>query len=160
MPFSVIPVTFEAVDAELDRIAEESWDALLMLGLASKSATLRFETVAHNHISPAPDVEGTTWGPGPIDPAAPSQLHATLWRGLGAETETEQRSATTDAGGYLCNYILFRALQRFPDKPVGFLHVAEPALMPLDRQLEHVQEVLLALATPQIETEWSRWLLR
>ncbi len=155
---SVIPVTFAAVDAELERLAQEDWDILLMLGLASKSPTLRFETVAHNHIGPGADMAGVVWGPGPIDPAAPAQLHATLWSGLGAETETPERAATTDAGGYLCNYILFRALQLFPSKPVGFLHVAEPSLMGLDDQLVHLKEILQVLATPQTETEWSRWL--
>jgi len=154
---SVIPVTFAAVEAELETLAQYNWDILLMLGLASKSPTLRFETVAHNHIGPGADMAGIVWGPGPIDPAAPAQLHATLWSGLGAETETDERSATTDAGGYLCNYILFRALQRFPTKLVGFLHVAEPSLMPLESQLSHLHEVLNTLALPSTDQGWSRW---
>jgi len=111
-------VTFAAADAILDQLSSESWDTLLMLGLASKSPVMRFETVAHNRIGATADVDGVAWGPGPIDPSGQSQLHATLWAGLGAETESSERGVTSDAGGYLCNYILYRALQRFPNKAV------------------------------------------
>jgi pyrrolidone-carboxylate peptidase len=155
-PFSVIPVTFAAVEDALELLSEQPWQFLLLLGLASKSPTMRFESVACNRVGTTPDMDGVVWGPGPIDPAAPQQLHSTLWMGL-PDDATDLGEVTTDAGGYLCNYILFRALQKFPDRKVGFLHVAESELLPLESQLGVVQAIVDALLTTQSETGWSRW---
>ena len=155
-PYSLIPVTFAAVERALESLTVEPWDFLLLLGLASKSPTMRFESVARNRVGTTPDMDGVVWGPGPIDPAAPQQLHSTLWMGL-PDDATGSGEVTTDAGGYLCNYILFRALQKFPDRKVGFLHVAESELLPLDSQLGVVQAILQTLLMARSEIGWSRW---
>jgi pyrrolidone-carboxylate peptidase len=54
---------------------------------------------------------------------------------------------STDAGGYLCGYMLYRALQAFPDKAVGFLHLPPPDQKAPQAQADSIKEILsLALA--------------
>lgn len=141
-PFQVLDVTFEAADAFLEELDPDSFDALLMLGVAVGAKRMRFETVGRNAIGPVPDVSGAINGPGPIDPKASFQLGSTLWTAPGVTAGDDLTEVSHDAGDYLCNYILFRALQRFPDKHVGFLHVAVFDTIPAEEQLRVVQDVV------------------
>jgi pyrrolidone-carboxylate peptidase len=50
-----------------------------------------------------------------------------------------------NAGCYLCNYVYYRALRRFPAKRVGFVHVPPLDVMPLDAQRERLAHLLSAL---------------
>lgn len=139
LPFRVLPVTFRAVEEFLASAPE--FDALLMLGLASgdQDPRLRLEMVARNVVGPTPDAEGVVGGPGPIAPFAPRQLGATLFRVPELVAESPHWRPSVDAGSYLCNYSLFRALQTWPSRAVGFVHVPPVEVMPLA-----VQRVALA----------------
>jgi pyrrolidone-carboxylate peptidase len=44
-------------------------------------------------------------------------------------------TASVDAGSYLCNYLLYRALLRFPEKRIGFLHVPAFSVVPFEEQI-------------------------
>ena len=48
-------------------------------------------------------------------------------------------------GVYLCNYIFFRALQAFPDKRVGFLHVPPVNAVPIEEQHRMLARVVAEL---------------
>lgn len=140
----VLEVSFKAVDAFLAGLDPESFDALLMLGVAGKAEAMRVETVARNWIGPVLDVRGERHGPGLLDPAAPPRLAATLWP---AEllADAPLRAASIDAGDYLCNYLFFRALQAFPDKRVGFLHVPPVSVVAIEEQQRMLGEVVAEL---------------
>lgn len=142
LPHTILEVSFEAVDRALDGLSE--FDALLMIGVAGNSPTMRMEAVAHNSIGPLADVRGVVAGPGQIDPAAPRQLHGNLWTSL-AGMDCSELGVTSDAGTYLCNYALFRAIQKFPERRVGFLHVPPETAMPLHRQAELLERILAEL---------------
>jgi pyroglutamyl-peptidase len=134
-PHQVLEVSFAAVEEALANLPD--FDALLMIGVAGNTEVMRLETVAHNRIGKLADVQGVVAGPGPIDPAAPFQLHAPLW------TQPDLMDAVTvDAGDYLCNYSLFRAIQLFPTKLVGFLHVPPVDKMPLERQRTELAQII------------------
>jgi len=122
-PHRILPVSYAAVEEALLDLRDEPFDALLMIGVAANAQRMRLETVAHNRIGRHPDVEGVVAGPGQIDPAGPFQLHGGLWGPSCELGETDPIDVTTDAGDYLCNYIYFRAIQTFPTRRVGFLHV-------------------------------------
>ena len=53
--------------------------------------------------------------------------------------------ASDNAGCYLCNYVYYRALRRFPTKRVGFVHVPPLEVLPLDVQREWLARLLKAL---------------
>jgi len=47
-----------------------------------------------------------------------------------------------DGGDYLCNYIGYRALEKFTTKSIGFLHVPPPERLPLEKQQESLVKIL------------------
>lgn len=141
LPFRLLDVTFAAADAFLDEFESMDFDTLLMIGVAAKSTKMRFECVARNTIGATPDVAGTVMGPGPVHAAAPSQLHAPLW--AWADRWVDDRfEVSVDAGSYLCNYIAFEAVRRFPDRTTGFLHVPMPSPeLDLDTMVAAIREL-------------------
>ena len=84
---------------------------------------------------------------GPIDDRGPLLLPSTLWT---PELATDlllfaprEVATSLDAGTFLCNYLYYRGLERFPGKRVGFLHVVMPGVVSLDRQVEICRRVLV-----------------
>lgn len=142
-PHRIIPVTFEAADLTLKTIEGDNWEILLMLGVAEGRNHLCPELVARNLIGDVPDVNGVV-GTGRIDPDAPTQLPTTLWTTEDVDTWSQVHpiQASDDAGSYLCNYIYFRALQRFPLRRVGFLHIPTFKSVPKDAQSKIVGEII------------------
>ena len=141
-PFEVLDVSYAAVDAFVDRLhrSQGSFDRLLMLGLRGGGSSIELERVARNLVGPEPDVRGEIRGPAPVDPAGPDFIIATLF-----DTVPAPAAASDDAGCYLCNYLLYRALRRLPDKRVGFVHVPPTEAVPLDT-LRHSLAALIRAA--------------
>ena len=122
-PYVVLPVSYAAVDKFLAELDPDSFDALVMVGVHGRARKMRLESVARNVVGKTPDVDQVVLGPGKIDPAGPDRIATSLWRNNWWPEASQSFTLTKDAGGYLCNYIFYRAAQRFPEKQVGFLHV-------------------------------------
>ena len=144
--FEVLEVSYRAVDEFVEGLDPASFDCWLALGLADRSETMLVETVGHNRIGATPDVLGEVHGPGKIDPDGFAMLASTLWTPelLG---ENDVRRPSTDPGGYLCNYVLYRALKRFPEKRIGFMHVPKFDHVPFETQLAEIHLILSELET-------------
>jgi len=127
----IFHVTYATVDRELPQmLAKHRPQALLMFGLANRTAHLRIETRARNAITTIwPDADGTRVRKGSIasdedalmfGPHTAKLLRAALATGIDAR-------ASRDAGSYLCNYLSWRAIEatRRDDGPhlAGFIHV-------------------------------------
>lgn len=139
---TVLEVGYSDVDAFLDGLDSESFDAWLMIGVHAGAERMHLETVAKNSCGPGEDVHGVIAGPGRIDPAQPPQLAGTMFDG---SFESDSAVLTVDAGGYLCNYLFFRGLSRFPEKRIGFLHVPRPEVMNLKAQLAEAHRIVASL---------------
>ena len=111
----IFPVTYQAVDDELPIALEQHKPhALLMFGLASRTAYVRIETRARNAVTMLwPDAAHTkvrkgSIGLGPdamsFGPHTGKLLRAALRTGIDART-------SRDAGSYLCNYMSWRAIE-------------------------------------------------
>ena len=111
----VFPVTYQAVDRELpELLAKHRPQALLMFGLATRTAHVRIETRARNAVTTRwPDADRTRARKGSIaggadammfGPHTAKLLHAADGTGIDAR-------ASRDAGSYLCNYLSWRALE-------------------------------------------------
>jgi pyroglutamyl-peptidase len=127
----IFDVTYQTVDRELpELIAQLNPQALLMFGLATRTAHLRIETRARNAVSThLPDADGhrarrssITHGADamPFGPHTANLLHAA--RGTGIDARLSR-----DAGAYLCNYLSWRAIEatQQPGGPAlsSFIHV-------------------------------------
>jgi pyroglutamyl-peptidase len=141
-PFVVLEVSYRSVIGFIESLDASSFDALLSIGLADKAEAAQFETVGRNFVGATPDVRGEVFGPGVIDPTGPPAIASTLWHGL----DTSEAVPSADAGGYLCNYLLYLALRRFPQRRVGFLHVPPFEVMHADRQRALVGSLCRQLA--------------
>jgi pyroglutamyl-peptidase len=140
--FELIEVSYAAVDEFMETLDGATFDRLVLLGVAGTSGRMRFEAVAHNRIDDRPDVRGQIRGPAPIEPGAPVQMPGTLWTSRQLQIQTQQQRPSSDAGAFLCNYIYYRALRRFPRQAVGFLHVPAVERMSIDVQGEILSEAL------------------
>ncbi len=146
---AVLEVAYDFADAFLKALDPADFDALLMLGVAQGRDTMTPELFARNWRGATPDVRGKGV-PGPIEEGEPLLVESTLWNPhLLAEMEVALGLKTSmDAGSYLCNYASYRALRRFPDKKVGFLHVPTFDKVPRERQGEMLAEVLADIERP------------
>jgi pyroglutamyl-peptidase len=127
----IFHVSYQTVDRELpELIAQSRPQALLMFGLASRTAQLRIETRARNAVTThLPDADGNRAQMASIVHGAnalpfgrhtANLLHAARATGIDARL-------SRDAGAYLCNYLSWRAIEatQQPGGPAlaSFIHV-------------------------------------
>lgn len=161
----VLPVeTFQLSDI-LDRLLDEVKPTLVLsLGEARGSSAFRVETTGRNRLNfRLPDNAGQRLADVPVLAGGPAELPATI-----AVTVVRDRlraldlqaDLSHDAGGFLCNQLLYSLCHRFASSstPVGFLHLPsmpEQGFGPglgLDRQVLAVRSVLdLLTAEPSSE---------
>jgi pyroglutamyl-peptidase len=111
----VFPVTYQAVDRELpELLAKHRPQALLMFGLATRTAHVRIETRARNAVTTRwPDADRTRARKGSIAGGADAMMfgpHTAKLLRAADGTGIDVR-ASRDAGSYLCNYLSWRALE-------------------------------------------------
>ena len=143
----ILEVNFKGVDEFVRSISRSAeYDRIVCLGVAGKSKQIRFELFGRNVVGPTKDVRGERWKSRAIDPDAPPALASTLldadtfWDH--AETGSNEVVLSTDAGGYLCNFILYRLLTEYPGK-VGFIHIPPFESMSPERQYQAILKVIL-----------------
>jgi pyroglutamyl-peptidase len=111
----IFHVTYSTVDRELpELLAKRKPHALLMFGLADRTAYVRVETRARNAVTTLwPDADQTRARKGSIvsgagammfGPHTSKLLRAALATGIDAR-------GSRDAGSYLCNYLSWRAIE-------------------------------------------------
>lgn len=145
-PHALIEVAFAAVDAFLEAIQPDEFDRLLMLGVARKRTHLTPELYARNYVGREPDVRGVVRN-GDIEEEGPLLLLSTLWNpgDLSEGLPLGLAHVSLDAGNYLCNYISYRALRRFPEKAIGFLHVPPFDAIDFEQQQDALAQILNAV---------------
>ncbi|HWP31035.1 MAG TPA: hypothetical protein VNK96_04825 [Fimbriimonadales bacterium] len=143
----VLPVSFDAVDAFLQDGFVKRFDAWLMIGVMSKGERFRLERTAKNWVCGEPDVRGVIRGEKRIDNDAPEILHGSLFqKGF---RSCRSWTLSDDAGAYLCNYLYFRALQKYPNFPIGFLHVPAFQILDENTQIRILKRLLKKLESAQ-----------
>jgi pyroglutamyl-peptidase len=111
----IFPVTYQAVDRELPQLlAKYRPQAVLMFGLAGRTAHVRIETRARNAVTTRwPDADQTRARKGSIAGGADATMFgphtAKLLRA--ADSTGIDARASRDAGSYLCNYLSWRAIE-------------------------------------------------
>jgi pyroglutamyl-peptidase len=111
----IFPVTYKAVDRELPlALAKHKPHALLMFGLASRTAHVRIETRARNAVTMLwPDASQVRSRKGSIESGVAAKMfgpHTAKLLRAADRTGLDAR-ASRDAGSYLCNYLSWRAIE-------------------------------------------------
>lgn len=150
LAFAQLPVTFSGVGPALREAARDRPDAVLLLGLATRRATLNIETLARNVAGRGvPDTEGVTPSASALVEGAPATRAAT-WPAdsvLAALRHAgHEATLSADAGDYVCNAALFHALGDRLAPSIGFLHVpitGEDGVLPTAERLAHAARVVV-----------------
>jgi pyroglutamyl-peptidase len=127
----IFHVTYRTVDRELtELLARLRPHAMLMFGLAARTAHVRIETRARNAVTTTfPDADRAIARKGSIVPGAdPIAFGPHTARLLSAARATGiDAQASRDAGSYLCNYLSWRAIEatQAEDGPrlAAFIHI-------------------------------------
>lgn len=127
--------------------------AVVMLGEAAGSNTIRLETTAWNSLDfRIPDIAGRMPSDRPIEAGGPDQIGSTLpIESLRQRLEKggHQVTLSDDPGRYLCNQVFFLArswLERWaPGCPAGFIHLPLESDYPTKRATLAIAEVLREL---------------
>jgi pyroglutamyl-peptidase len=131
---AVLPTSYAAVRDELPKLLEtHNPDAVLFFGLASRARFLRIERRAVNAVTKFyPDATRTKSPTRNFMPGMPPELrvHADLIRIASAARATGiDARLTHDAGRYICNAALYRALHAARQDGLGlvaFVHIPRP----------------------------------
>jgi pyroglutamyl-peptidase len=127
----IFQVTYAAVDRELPQLlAKHRPQALLMFGLAGRTAHVRVETRARNAVTTLwPDADHTRARRGSIANGAGAKMfgpHTAKLLRAAVGTGIDAR-ASRDAGSYLCNYLSWRAVEAVREdgslRLAAFVHV-------------------------------------
>jgi pyroglutamyl-peptidase len=127
----IFHVTYRTVDRELpELISRIRPDAMLMFGLANRTAHLRIETRARNAVTTTfPDADRNIARNGSIVPGAHPMAFGPHMAKLlrAARTTGIDARPSRDAGSYLCNYLSWRAIEatRTGNGPrlAAFIHI-------------------------------------
>jgi len=142
--FNLLEVSFDAVDEYLAALDVTPYEQIVLMGVAANRDHMSLEMFARNWIGSTPDVRGKAIE-GSIHADQPLLLDTTLWSAeIASKLVFEDRllRISLDAGSYLCNYIYYRALEMFPGKRIGFLHVASQSKIALELQMISLQKIL------------------
>jgi pyroglutamyl-peptidase len=156
----IFPVTYKAVDRQLpELLAARKPQALLMFGLASRTAHVRIETRARNAVSVLwPDAGHTRFRKGSIDGGADARMfgpHTARLLRVADQSGIDAR-ASRDAGSYLCNYLSWRAIEA-AERDGGphlaaFVHVPSIARVGASRRKGQADRITLAQLVDTGET--------
>jgi len=123
----VFATSYASVDRDLPKLLAQQPDVVLLFGVAGRRRHLCIETRAQNAMTLMfPDADGHKPRHSIITPGAPMSLpgRAPFMRLLAAARGRFPSRLSRDAGGYLCNYVYWQALQRTEDgRPVQFIHI-------------------------------------
>jgi len=148
----VLPVDTTAPDVLEDLLGETGYDIVLHLGLHEKTQELRIETLGRNLMNfRIPDNRGEQVKGKEIVEGGPGHLPSTF------PVETIEKALTDaglpvtrsdDAGGYLCNMLLYRSLhfdrEEERNAMIGFIHVPKMDVMDEEQLTVAVATVLTA----------------
>jgi pyroglutamyl-peptidase len=147
----IFHVTYSTVDRELPvLIARHRPHALLMFGLADRTAHVRVETRARNAVTTLlSDADRSRARKGSIEAGADALVfgpHAAKLLRAAVATGIDARSSR-DAGSYLCNYLSWRAIEAVSDddgpRLAAFVHVPLLARDGASRRRDSARRVTL-----------------
>ena len=164
-----LPVVYEKAYQSLLSEVDEEISAIVMLGLAAESKTIRLERIAVNlNDSKTADNQGTIIQGACIDPSGHDGYFSTLPLRLIYETTIKKDlpvSISPSAGTYVCNDVMYRVLHYISNQqrmiPAGFIHVphileaSKEALSLPGLELKVMQETMMSVLDKLIDHIYS-----
>lgn len=155
----IFPVDVVIAPRRLDQaLRQVKPDAVILIGEAGGSKTIRLETTAWNELDfRIPDIAGRQPQGQPILPGEPHFLRSTLPLERIHERLIQTGHAVSysdDPGRYLCNQILYHTLRRTgrhqTPVPAGFIHLPYESDYPTGRAADALELVIEEIRTSEI----------
>jgi len=141
---AVLTVTYPAVESFAKSLSRVETGPILCLGLNASLEEPVFELYAHNHIGSEPGSSGRKHSRTVIRKSGPKTLGQTL--ASPAQLPDLPMKLNYTPGSYLCNFVLYSLLVRYPERQIGFIHVPLFESMPRDEQFRRIQHLIQYLA--------------
>lgn len=148
----IFPTSYAAVDRDLPALIKRHRpDALVMFGVAGSRHHISIETLARNTLSRrVPDVTGVKINRSMIAEGGPTtkslRVPAAKLLATARKTRVPVR-LSDDAGGYLCNYLCWRALDVNGPRLAAFIHVPQVSRAVTADDLVRAGAAILTAAT-------------
>lgn len=139
----ILPVTYPAVESFAKSVREIDADVILCLGLNARLEEPAFELYAHNQIGTEAGSSGRKHTRTVIRKSGPKTLGQTLASPEQLLTLPMKTSFTP--GDYLCNFLLYSLLVRYPERKIGFVHIPLFERMSLEKQVTKLEELITFL---------------
>ena len=144
--FKKLEVSFESIDQFLENTWGE-YDTLIELGVATKSNKIRLEVNGTNFVNGI-DVKGVQKNGKILEIANQlknssfSKIVLNQW----SNDFPNEVVISENAGKFLCNYLYYKSLIRYPEKNSLFIHLANfidiPEALSLEKQLAIISSII------------------
>ena len=141
----VLQVQYSKVEAFARSVRHREEDTILCLGLNARADALRFELYAHNKIGAERGHGSRGHSRTIIKPSGPKTLGQTLLSP--AELSLLKMQTSYTPGDYLCNFLLYSLLIRYPERRIGFVHVPPFEVIPQNVQLAQLNDLVQMLGS-------------
>ena len=144
---TVLSVNYEVVEEFADSLKGSPFTSILCLGLNSNLLVPAFELYAHNSVGSEPGYLSTDHQRTVISVAGPQTLGQTFLTPKQLQTFVSPEFSSPigisySPGDYLCNFILYSMLVRFPQKKIGFVHIPAFEAMPEKEQVQSIKQLI------------------
>jgi pyrrolidone-carboxylate peptidase len=139
-----LKVTYPLVESFAKQLGSTDHNRVLCLGLSAAATELKFELYSHNRIGSEKGSSGRQHKRTVIRPSGPMTLGQTL--ATPSQLPDLPMNVSYTPGDYLCNFLLYSLLVRYPERRIGFVHVPlfekvseAEQLMQLKNLCEHLE---------------------
>jgi pyroglutamyl-peptidase len=138
----ILPVQYGKVEQFARSIDTDSVRQILSIGVAKHLTEPVFELYAHNVIGAERGVGATSQKRTVIKRSGPQTLGQTFLSPKHFKANQVPLTLSYDPGSYLCNFILYSLLARYPQLKIGFVHIPPLEVMSLDEQTEKIRRLI------------------
>ena len=144
--FKRLDVTYESIDQFMGS-DDLNFDTIIELGVATKSEIVRLELYGRNFVNGVDN--NAVSKDGAINPNGKTVVKTNFSESFLDQITTnypDTVSKSESAGKYLCNYLYYQSINKFPEKNILFIHLANfidiPHAILLDEQVEIIANIL------------------
>lgn len=144
--FKRLEVTYQSIDQFLETDLNH-YDTIIELGVATKSEIVRLELFGRNFVNGVDN--STVSKDGEINTNGKTVVKTNFSESFLEQIITiypDSVSKSSCAGKYLCNYLYYQSINKFPEKNILFIHLANfidiQHALSLDKQVEIIAFVI------------------
>lgn len=149
----ILPVQYGKVELFVRSFKNQPPDRILSIGVAKQLSEPVFELYAHNVIGAEKGAGSRSHSRTVVKTGGPSTVGQTFISPTHLKTNQVPMKLGFDPGTYLCNFILYSWLIRYPSARVGFIHIPPFETMEMDEQVERIRNLIAFAESDLASTE-------